>query len=198
MARKLTDGTNVQAPDADYPKGKIKDETNPGVSDDGTILNEILHGDIVQFFQKLIIDSGITENDLPDNVTNGYQLIDALVKKIQEETGAVKTKKVNIGNWNMYSTGGGTGSSTFAVAHGLPTFSKILGAVAWIFPDPAAAAQNKLPIDYWSILATKPAGAVNFDATNVNLFAYASQFFDSTDFNDDTFNRGHVVVFYEN
>lgn len=73
--RKLVDVTNVNAPDADYPKGRVRDKVGATL---GTEYSEILHGDMIQFFQKLVIDSGITENDLPDNTTNGYQLLDAL------------------------------------------------------------------------------------------------------------------------
>jgi len=69
---------------SDYPKGKIKDETSPGTGD-GTPVNENVNGDIIQFFQKLVIDSTVSENDLPDNVTNGYQLITALSQKILNE-----------------------------------------------------------------------------------------------------------------
>jgi len=79
--RKLTAAQNVNAPNADYPKGRSRDKT---VTEPGTIFSEILAGDIIQFFQKLIISASITENDLPDNVTNGYQLFEALVYAINE------------------------------------------------------------------------------------------------------------------
>lgn len=79
--RRLQDATNAPAPDADYPKSKIKDDTGSG---DGVPVNEFVNGDIHQFFQKLVIDASITENNLPDNVTNGYQLVDALEAKIWE------------------------------------------------------------------------------------------------------------------
>lgn len=76
--RALTAGTNIVAPSSDYPKGRVKDKDGGA----GTIGNEVLLGDLIQFFQKLVVDAGITENGNPDNVTNGYQLIDALVSKI--------------------------------------------------------------------------------------------------------------------
>lgn len=73
--RKLSDAVNIEAPSADYPKGRVRNKNGAIL---GTEYREELHGDIFQFFQKLVIDSGITENNLPDNVTNGYQLYDAL------------------------------------------------------------------------------------------------------------------------
>lgn len=80
--RKLTNGTNIIAPDADYLKGRVKDESTPGVSNDGTVLNETIFGDIFEMIHKLVSAAGITENELPDNETNGHQIIEALEAKI--------------------------------------------------------------------------------------------------------------------
>ncbi|NCX55596.1 MAG: hypothetical protein EBW87_00135 [Burkholderiaceae bacterium] len=76
MARKLQDQVNVVAPSADYPFGRIKNDTG---SRDGTPVNEELYGDIHQFFAKLLNEAGLTANGLPDNTTNGFQLFNALV-----------------------------------------------------------------------------------------------------------------------
>jgi hypothetical protein len=84
--RQLVNVTNVDAPDADYPRGRVRDKVGATL---GTEYSEILHGDVIQFFQKLVIDSGITENDLPDNVTNGYQLLEAL--------------GIVVGSWKSYT-----------------------------------------------------------------------------------------------
>lgn len=76
MARLLEDQTNVEAPSADYPSGRIKNDSGVG---DGTPVSESLYGDIQQFFAKLFRDAGsITPNGLPDNETNGWQTNDAL------------------------------------------------------------------------------------------------------------------------
>lgn len=75
MARILANLGNVVAPSADYPNGRTRDRAG---STAGTSLNEALLGDMIQFFQKMVIDSGITLNDDPDNVTNGFQLYQAL------------------------------------------------------------------------------------------------------------------------
>src|SRR6056297_2766770 len=66
----LKDLLGVKAPTTAYPKGYIENGT--------TVIGEGINQDIVQFLQKLAIDADITENDLPENVTNGYQLIEAL------------------------------------------------------------------------------------------------------------------------
>jgi len=77
MARKLENQTNIEAPSAEFPSGRIKDDTGAG---DGTPVEEKLYGDIHQFFAKLIRETGIVLNDLPDNVTNEFQLFQALDK----------------------------------------------------------------------------------------------------------------------
>lgn len=86
--RTLSSVPNVDAASADYPKGRVRNKNGVIV---GTTITEELHGDLIQLCQKLIIDAGITENALPDNVTNGYQLLTALNAKIKEQTQATPT-----------------------------------------------------------------------------------------------------------
>jgi hypothetical protein len=51
---------------------------NGNLVDNQTLVGEGINQDLVQFFQKLADLASITFNDLPDNETNGYQLIEAL------------------------------------------------------------------------------------------------------------------------
>lgn len=60
----------------DYPNARIKDNTGAG---NGTPVNELLYGDIHEFFAKLMRLAGLSYNGLPDNETNRYQLIEALI-----------------------------------------------------------------------------------------------------------------------
>ena len=60
----------------DYPNGRI--QNNSGASN-GTPVNEYVYGDVHEMKDKLMRLYGITYNGLPDNETNGYQLIDALI-----------------------------------------------------------------------------------------------------------------------
>lgn len=76
MAHAITELTRSVAGSADYPNGDIAD--NP----DGTLVNRMMLTDLLQTFQKLMIDAGITPNGLDDNTTNGYQYIQALQKVI--------------------------------------------------------------------------------------------------------------------
>jgi len=92
--RILADIPYVDAPSSDYPKGRIRNKNNavvPAVI--GTPAVEDWLGDIVQLCQHLVTLSGITENELPDNVTNGYQLFQALITSIRDN--ALATDALN-------------------------------------------------------------------------------------------------------
>lgn len=74
MARRLRDKPNVVAPDVDYPNGRIRDKAG---ATPGTPVSELVYGDFHQFFEELMKASGVSFNGLPDNDTNGYQLMEA-------------------------------------------------------------------------------------------------------------------------
>lgn len=76
MARKLENLVNVDTPSVDYPRGRVRDESAPAAND-GTPVNEALMGDIHQFFAGLLDSAQVTPNGLPDNTTNGFQLLKA-------------------------------------------------------------------------------------------------------------------------
>jgi hypothetical protein len=84
MARRIIDynGTVVGVGGA-YPYGDIKD--NPS----GTIIDRTSNADLQQFFQKLLAEAGITGNGLADNVTNGYQLTEAMSKVISNHAAQI-------------------------------------------------------------------------------------------------------------
>jgi len=66
---------NTTPPSVDYEFNSIKD--NPG-DNSGTKVSKLTNDDIQQTFRKLLQLANITPNALPDNVTNGYQYIQAL------------------------------------------------------------------------------------------------------------------------
>jgi hypothetical protein len=77
--------TNTDAPDADHEYGKIRDEVS-GVTP-GTPVNTESYGDVHQLLDRLMDLGEQIPNDLPENTTNGYQLLDALLTLI--------TKRIN-------------------------------------------------------------------------------------------------------
>ena len=74
---KTTSKTNTNPPDGEYPYGQIRDRD--GITA-GTPGNLEVYGDMHQFFEKVIRESTLTPNDLPDNEYNGYQLWDAMAE----------------------------------------------------------------------------------------------------------------------
>lgn len=92
MARSIQDGTNVDAPTADYPSGKTRDKAG---STPGTVPNEAINGDAQQFFARLMRDAVpfVAYNGLPDNETNGYQLFTAFTSYTRNVLTSTETAK---------------------------------------------------------------------------------------------------------
>lgn len=85
--RILKDIINTKQPDFSYPKGNIRNkDTGALPPEDGTPVVEEVYGDIIQFHQRLAELSETTENDLPDNKTNGYQLLQAFRNVFMKKT----------------------------------------------------------------------------------------------------------------
>jgi hypothetical protein len=84
MAINLANKTRVTPPAPPFPFGNIKDTTP---SDKGTPVNVETYGDFHQFFAKMADLSGITLNDLPDNDTNSYQYVQAMLNVINQGVG---------------------------------------------------------------------------------------------------------------
>lgn len=78
MARNKANQPNIDGSDlANYPNKRIRDNDGSG---NGTPVDESVYGDIHELMAKIMRDSKTNYNGLPDNVTNGYQLYDALMQ----------------------------------------------------------------------------------------------------------------------
>lgn len=75
--KRIQDKTNVVAPNATYPYGNMKDNTG---SNDGTPADTEFMVDMLQLSERMLAESGITANGLPDNDVNGFQLYEAFRK----------------------------------------------------------------------------------------------------------------------
>ena len=91
MATRVIDefGSRANPPDAAYPDGSLKDETNPGVSNDGSPLSSRIGNDFQGFMQSTLAEAGIDANGNPDSVDNP-QILNAL-KKVQENHASAYT-----------------------------------------------------------------------------------------------------------
>jgi hypothetical protein len=84
MAIKLEDKPRVDAPDSDYPYGKIRDKTP---TEGGTPINTEVYGDFHQFFAKMLAESGVVANGLPDNAYSGFQYFEAFINLLNSQVG---------------------------------------------------------------------------------------------------------------
>lgn len=98
---------------------------------------------------------------------------------------ALHTKIIEIGDWNMDSTG------DVSVAHGL-TFGNIRSIQVLIRND---ANQQMYPIDF-NFLSTADAGYYFVNDTNISLTRTPGGTFDSTSFDSTSYNRGWVTITY--
>lgn len=104
--RLLSNIPNTDAPSSDYPGGKIRNKNISNVPPIiGTPIIEELYGDIVQFFQRLLVLGGVTPNELPDNVTNGYQTVEALLKSTELGLFTAWLPLDNAQGWGLTSDG---------------------------------------------------------------------------------------------
>lgn len=106
--RPLSSKTNVDAPDSDYPYGKIRD--NPG-NNTGTPINEQVYGDFHQFFERLMDKqqggplADVVPNGLPDNDYTGFQLFEALENVVNRLIGKDQLSFVISGGGAAIATG---------------------------------------------------------------------------------------------
>ena len=79
----------VNSPDANYPTGSLKDETVPGVSNDGTPLSTSWGNDYVGFTDALLTTGGITRTGTPDTALQSDRLkaLYAIQSKLTPVTG---------------------------------------------------------------------------------------------------------------
>lgn len=111
MARDISDYTNYNTPDSDYPRGRVRDKST-GIS--GTKVKENMMGDITQFFSKLMAEAGVTPNHLPDNEYSGWQLFDAFKSLIETGVWATYTPTLSARNVSDAPVVGGFAGTIYA------------------------------------------------------------------------------------
>jgi len=97
-----------------------------------------------------------------------------------------KMKMLEIGDWDMDA------DTTKAVAHGL-TMTTIRSVSIMVRNDADDAYYQLCGFDGSSL----PAYQAAIDATNINISRKTSDTFDSTDFNQTSYNRGWIKIFYQ-
>jgi cytoskeletal protein CcmA (bactofilin family) len=102
---------------------------------------------------------------------------------------ALKCKIVNIGDWNMDTT------SSVTVAHGLGASWSNIRHVGLVLRNDAN--DTIYPSSNVTGASNPAVYVVECDSTNVQINRATSGFFDTTDFNSTSYNRGWLVIWYE-
>ena len=177
MAKDLSLQTGIDNGDANFLNGKLVNNA--------TLAGEGINQDIVQFFQKLMDNAGLSANGNEDNELNGYQFIDALLKYVND---GLLTKVIDIGDWDM-----DTDSFKF-IPHGIAGGStKIKDVQVAIRKD---SDENDI---IWKIDSGSPTtnGTLSWDDDNINPSRVAGELFDSTTYDETSYNRGEITIRYE-
>lgn len=119
-------------------------------------------------------------------------LHDAGTDIIIDQNGSLELKKevFSIGDWNMYITGGGSGSVSKSVTHGLSDYKKIVEVSAMIWND---ASPNPTLQNLEGAL-NGGGGYILLAPTTIDLFIRAGEYFDAALFDATSYNRGYVTI----
>jgi len=182
--RPLISKPNTLAPDGDFPYGRIKDKVG---SNPGTPVNELVYGDIHQFFERLMALGGQVANGLPESEYTGFQLIDALVGVF----GGMRRAVVSIGSWNMDADASKIVDTTVP-------YTAVRGISFVINNDD----EDNVFMNGTTIGALVPelecacTGSDNAGVLRLLFARTASGTFDSSLFDSTSVNRGYVIIDY--
>jgi len=105
-----------------------------------------------------------------------------------EGTPVVKFKILDIGDWDMDAT------ASIDVAHGLADPDKILFVCGFIRND-TASTYYPLTLNINSSIVTD-VQILSFDLLNISLARLTAGFFDGTDFDSTSYNRGRLIIWH--
>lgn len=129
------------------------------------------------------ITSTLATGTAPLVVTSTTEVANLTPQQVGDGTNIIKTKIINIGDWNMDTT------QTVNVSHGLDS-SKIRGVDILIRDDAAA---NFYRVNSLSLGA---AYTLAMTTTQVVIERAPGQLFDSVDFDSTSYNRGWITIMY--
>ena len=173
MARDLSLQPGIDNGDANFLNGKLVNSQ--------TLAGEGINQDIVQFFQKLMDNAGLAANGNEDNELNGYQFIDALLKYVND---GLLTKIIDLDDWDMVAT------SFLFVPHGITDgHTKIRDVQCIIRKD---SGENNV---IWKI-DSEGNGTLSWDETNIVPSRDAGGVFNSTTYDETSYNRGWITIRY--
>lgn len=117
--RIATEYIEANVPDANYPGGSFKNTSTPG-GVDGTPLEKAWTNDLQGFFQRLILEKGITVSDVPDTVVNSdyYDALIGLFAMYHDNVADMIAADLQVGSivrTKEYLSGNGLGGATYKI-----------------------------------------------------------------------------------
>ncbi len=131
-----------------------------------------------------------------DKINTAIDRIDSIYDDGQMPNGIetdgtlLKTKVVQIGDWDMAST------QTKNVAHGVSNYKNIRSVSVIIRDDTDAVYTPFDRIDY-STGVNESGSVLSIGSTNIQLARTDLRFFDTTAYDSTSYNRGFVTITYE-
>lgn len=137
----------------------------------------------------------IISNGTPHNAFNSINFSN--IKEViyidslgAESTKRIKTKIIEIGDWNMDAT------SSITIAHGISDRKKIRNIKIHVFGDIGSADETNV-YDLTIFNGALHGGYYYINGNNIILSRVTSGVFDGTNFDATSFNRGHMKIEYE-
>lgn len=152
---------------------------------------DVINGDRIDDKLKLYIgDASTTNKGVVEKATPTERNAGATDKFIDSElligvSGGLSRKVIPIGDWNMDTT------DSVAIAHGL-TLSNIRRINGIIRRDDDSTYYDGT----YRGSSDEPGCRFFADATNINIGRYQTGFFDNSNFDSTSFNRGWIVIDY--
>lgn len=172
---------------------EILEETSAaGVTIDGVVCKDggvTASGTVVT---NTIAELGTASGVTIDGVLCKDSAITAGIVELGTGAGVMHTKIINIGDWNM-NTNDATAAP--AIAHGL-TATKIRSVSVIIQSDAGVPYDLRGGTGGSTQALVAAQGNFQINATNVLLYRLSAGTFDSTDFNQTSFNRGWITIDY--
>lgn len=124
--------------------------------------------------------------------TNSPNVIEFRNSAGAESTTNIKTKIIEIGDWNMDIT------NTISPLHGLSDHTKIRHVSAMIREDSPSTNQYPFLLGKGSTTITSPHGSFGPNTnTVIQMFRTSGGDFDNSAFEDTSYNRGWILIIYE-
>jgi hypothetical protein len=180
IARDVTSSTNLTTVSGSPSANQIR-----YVGTDTSTMRDVLEINSAQAGHTIGLDLYIKGG--ASNITSGIPMIYRTSAGV-ETFRWIRHKKIEIGDWNMDTT------DSVTITHGVVNFTSITLHNISIINDDGSTIQQ---LTLYSGGAAPEGYFGSITSTTIQLFRVASGSFDTTDYNATSYNRGYIVISYE-